>query len=441
LEIRRHEVAVRSVERQKAAAETSHETNLAKVQLDQRLGEAEAEKAARLAKIKAEREAELRLLQEERAAQVRMVETKADAERLALEQIRQIERAAEQTQAEAKRLKQEELAAAERAKEISLVEADAAAQSLRIEVDAEANAELVKAEAESNATQKRAQAAKIRAEATRAESAAPGLAEAEVEGARIQVAEKKVAVSRAEGLAAAEIARAQAEAEAERLQKLKDVEINAQQRQKDVEIKAQQRLVDLYDRAPVLVDFERLRMQYEHEERLTQMKLETSLKAVQAIAPGVRVRIFGNGGQNGSLIGDLLSFTQGLDVAGEDIPIIARFLSGSDGKVDSNGSKPGLSRFLPYIQQVFSDVNPRVFSSLKVSDLVDRLEPVVAGDEDLASALDGLREDASFRVVGDLPVGPILSLLGFNIPKKGGSIDDTGMMVDLEPDGMDEKSK
>jgi len=57
----------------------------------------------------------------------------------------------------------------------------------------------------------------VRADATRAEAAAPGLAEAEVASARVQVAEKQVAVTRAEGLAQVEVTRAQAVADVERL--------------------------------------------------------------------------------------------------------------------------------------------------------------------------------------------------------------------------------
>ena len=93
------------------------------------------------------------------------------------------------------------------------LEAEAQAKALQIKVDTETKVELVKAEAEATATEKRAEAAKIRAEATKAEKAALGLAETAVEAARVDVAEKQVAVTRAEGLAQAEVAQAQAEAE------------------------------------------------------------------------------------------------------------------------------------------------------------------------------------------------------------------------------------
>lgn len=435
LEIRRHEVSVRSFERSKSEAQASHDTAFARVQIDQELGEAEAEKDALLARVKAERDAELRALKQRREAEIRMIETEADAVRLALEQAKQIERAAERTRAEAKRLHEEELASADRAKEIAIVEAnqvgealkveaEAQAKALQVKIEAETQAELVKAEAESSATEKRAKAAKIRAEATRAEAAAHGLADVEVDGARVQVAEKKVAVQRAEGLVGAEVSRAHAEAEAERLQRLKEVEINAQKR-----------LVELYDQAPVLVDLERLRMQYSHEEKLAMLRWETSLKAMQAIAPGVRVRIFGNGNQTGKMISDLFSFVQGMDMIGEDAPVLKRLL-GSETAIERENMENlnFLTRFTPYIQQLFANMNPRVFSSLKIGDLVERLAPVVAGDESLTTALSNLRDDASFRVVGDLPVKPILSMLGIELPTNSNalSIDDQGLELVMQ---------
>ena len=428
LAIRRHELEVKQLGLAKSAATASHETELAKVQLGQTLGQAEAEKAATLARLKTEREAELRALEQQKNAGIKLAETKAEAERMALEQIRQIERAAERTQAEAERLRAEELAAAERSKEIALVDAnklaeamkvdaEAEARALQLRTDAQSKAELVKAEAEATATEKRAKAAKIRAEATRAESAAPGLAEAEVEAARVQVAEKQVTVNRAEGLAQAEVSRAQAEAEAERVQRLKDVEINAQQK-----------LVALYEKAPILVELEKMRLEHAHRERLVTLQVEAYKEAFMALAPGVKVHIYGNGGQTSKIITDLMSFSHSVDVLGEEVPAIGRLISGNS----STGSEPAgdepenstinwvrdnLDGFVPYIRQVVSDVNPRIFSSLKVTDLVDRLTPVVAGKEDLATSLDQLRTDANFRVVGDLPIVPILKLFGIDLPK------------------------
>lgn len=425
LAVRRHELEVKQLELAKSAATAAHETDIAKVQLGQTLGQAEAEKSASLARLQKEREAELRALEQQKNATIKLAETKAEAERLAMEQIRQIERAAERTQAEAERLRAEQLAAAERAKEIALVEANKLGESMKVEAEAEARAlqlrteaqtkaELIKADAESTATEKRARAAKIRAEATRAESAAQGLAEAEVEAARVQVAEKQVVVNRADGLAQAEVARAQAEVEAERIQRLKEVEINAQQK-----------LVDLYEKAPVLVELEKMKLEHAHRERIVTMQVEAYKEAFMAMAPGVKVHIYGNGGQTSKIITDLMSFSQGINLLGEEVPLVGRILNpnnttaaGEPGEVEPstvNWMRDNLGSFAPYIQDIMAEVNPRVFSSLKVSDMVDRLTPVIAGKEDLATSLDQLRQDANFRVVGDLPVVPILKLFGINL--------------------------
>ncbi len=434
LAVRRHEVELRQVERDKGAARAAHEADLTKVQLAEKLSEAEVQKDAQLAQLKAEREAELRAMQQQRDAKIHLAETEAEAERLAVEQVRKIERDAERTTAEAKRLEAEQLAAAERAKKVALVEAQQLAEAMEVEAeaesralkvkataeteaeliraDAETKAELVRAEAEASATEKRAKAAKIRAEATRAETAAPGLAQAEVEAAGVEVAEKRVAVTRAEGLAKAEVAQAQAVAEAERQQRLKQVEIDAQRE-----------MVELYEQAPILVDMEKLRMQFEHEEKLAMKQIDAYLKAFEAIAPSMHIRIYGDGGQVSRIMTDVMSLARGLNYLGEEIPAVGSLLAPIANE-DQETQKPfqavasSLRRFMPYIRQVLRDVNPRMFSSLRVADLVDRLQPVVAGHEDLSTALTRLKENVNFRVVGDLPLAPLLRLLGIRIPEE-----------------------
>ena len=423
LDIRRHEVELRQVDRKKATAQASHDANLLGVQLAQKLAEADAANQAELAKLRAEREAELRALEQKRTAALRLAETETEAERQALAQMREIARAAERTEAEAKRLRSEELARAERAKEIALLQTSQAAESLKLEAEAQANAlqvqtdaetkvELVKAEAEATATEKRAQAAKIRAEATRAETAAAGLAEAEVEAARVRVAEQRVAVTRAEGLADAEIKREQATAEVERLKKLKDVEINAQRE-----------LVQLYNEAPVLVEIEKLKMHLAHKERITQLQMESYLRAFEALAPSLKVQVYGNGGQTGKIITDIMGLAQGLRSLGEEVPAVSRLVDGVvDGALageSSLASALNLGAFLPYIQQIARDVNPRMLSTLKVADLVTELGNVVSGQSDLVTALHQLRQDGSFRVIGDLPVLPFLQVLGIGSEQDG----------------------
>jgi hypothetical protein len=301
------------------------------------------------------------------------------------------------------------------------IEADAEALALQVKVGAETKAELMQAEAEANASEKRAQAAKIRAEATRAETAAPGLAEAEVEAARVEVAEKQVTVTRADGLAKAEVAQAQAEAEAERLQRLKEVEINAQKQ-----------LVALYDKAPVLVEIEKLRMEYEHQERLVNLQMDAYLKAMESIAPGVKVQIYGSGNQTSQIFTELMSFSHGINLLGEEVPLVGQILHGGDG-TGQNQRLSVFHQFFPYIQQVLAEVNPRLFSSLKVVDLVERLDPVIAGQEELSTALNNIKEDASFRMVGDLPLKPFLQFFGV-LKNSDTDVDDAVLTMDEEPE-------
>ncbi|WP_420627300.1 SPFH domain-containing protein [Candidatus Leptofilum sp.] len=405
LDVRRHEMRILQISREKTAAAAAHDTEMAKVELSQQLGEAEAEKAAHLAQIEAERQAKLRAIQQKREAEINLAKTEAEATRLAVAQAKEIDRMAELTEAEASRLRREELAEAERVREIALVEAnkeaealklaaEAESRALQIKVDVETQSELVRAEAEATATEKRAKAAKVRAEATKAETAAAGLAEAEVEAARVQVAEKQVSVTRAEGLAQAEVAKAQAL----------------------VEIEAQEKLALLYGEAPVLVDLERLRLQLTHQERIATIQAETSLKAFEAIAPSLKVHIFGNGGQTGQILANVMALSHGLTQVGEEVPLVGRKLNpgenGADEPLVLANWLPQLRQFAPCLQQVLSDVNPRMLSSLKVADVVERLVPVVAGEESLTSALSNLKADASFRVIGDMPVSPLLRLLG-----------------------------
>ena len=422
LDVKRHEMRLKHIEREKSATEAGHDADLAKVQLAQQIGQAEAEKEANLAQINAERQAELRAIQHERNAKIQLSQTEAEAARLAVAQAKEIERKAALTLAEAARLDEEELARAERAKKIALVEANQLAEALKLEAETEANAmqirvdaqtktELIKAEAEATATEKRAKAAKVRAEATKAETAASGLAEAEVEAARVNVSEKQVAVTRAEGLAQAEVAKALAEAEADKLERLKAVDINAQKE-----------LASLYEQAPVLIELEKMRMQLEHDEKIASIQAETSLKAFEAIAPGIKVNIFGNGGQTGQILSNVMAISHGINQIGDEVPFVNNLLTFNN----SNGSTsnvtreqlaqwtPQLTQFAPYLQTLVAETNPRVLSSLKVADIVERLGPVVAGQENLVTALNNIKEDASFRVIGDMPISPILRVLGLD---------------------------
>lgn len=412
LEIRRHEMRLEQIGREKAAAEKSHDASLKKVEIDRQLGEAEAERTASLARLQAEREAELRAVQQQRTATIRLAETKAEADRLALEQERHIERAGRLTEAEAERLRREELALADRAKEVALIEAEQMSRAMKIEAEAETQAELVRAEAEAEATEKRAQAAKVRAEATRAEAAAAGLAEAEVAEAQVAVAEKRVAVARAEAMA-----------EAEKVQKLKEVEIAAQKE-----------LALLYEQAPALIELERIRMTLSHEEALARIRAEASLKAFEAIAPGVKIHLFGNGGQTGQILTSLMTLSHGLTAVGEESPLVGSLLNGqaSNGHFNWQRLAAPIEALMPAVKQLTNEMNPRILSGLRVADVVERLGPVVSGQENLVTALNQIKEDATFRVIGDLPLNGLLKMIGLGqengdpLPVSDIAVEDSG---------------
>jgi hypothetical protein len=157
------------------------------------------------------------------------------------------------------------------------------------------------------------------------------------------------------------------------------------------------------------------------------------MKAFEAVAPGIKVNIYGSGNQTSRIFTDLMSFAHGLRLLGEEVPVIGNLVNGSGNGDGSGFNFNKLSQFMPYIQQVLGEVNPRMFSSLKVADLVERLEPVVAGREDLANALNGIKEDASFRMVGDIPIKPLLGVLGFNI-NESVPADDVGLADDVSED-------
>ena len=498
LDIRRHEMRLKQIGREKAAASAAQEADLNKLTLSQQVGVAEAEKQAELAKLNAERKAEIQRLQQQKdaeiklreaeaelklkeaaaqiklrqteaqldlakaEAEIRLRETEAEGDRLALEQLREIERSAELTQAEAQRLEREERARAQRLKEVALIEASQLAESLHLEAEAEANAltlrttaqtsaalrkaeaeanaalrkaeaeadaDLRKAEAEASSAEKRAAAAKIRADASRAEAAAPGLAQAEVEEARLivsqkqveiqrakglasaEIAQKQVDVKRAEGLAAAEIAQAEAQAEAERLQKIKDVDISAQKA-----------LATLYEEAPVLVDLEKMRLELAHKERIAEIENETQIKLLEAIAPSMKIHVVGNSGQVSQIVSNVMAFSQGVNIISEEVPAVGNLLG------NGNGNANLLQKFgavVPHLRTMLTDVNPRMLASLTVNDVVNKLGEVTNGDATLIEALAGIRQDANVRMIGDLPVQPFLKLLGIDAGGESAEIAET----------------
>ncbi|OQY44353.1 MAG: hypothetical protein B6242_12945 [Anaerolineaceae bacterium 4572_78] len=453
LDVRRHEVRLKEAERKLKAAQVAHEAELEEAKLAQQLARTKAEQNADLAHLQAERQAQLRAEEQKRQAEIHLAKSKDESERLAFEQTRQMERDAERTSAEAKRLRAEEFATAERAKEITLlesnqlaqamkVESEAQAESLRIKTDsetqtqrvkiqtendmlqikaeAEANALRIKAETEADAIEKQARAAKIRAEATRAETAAPGLAQAEIEEAQLKVAEQRVTVTRAEGLAESVVAKAKANVEVEISEAKAKVEIERARQLKNVEIEAKRELVELYQKSPVMVELEKLRMQLEQQERLTTIEMDAHIKAFQAIAPSLDVNLYGNSGQASQIINELMVLAKGVRHLGEEVPAIGRLVN--EDSIIWLGTQ--LRQFAPYLQQALADVNPRVMSTLRMTDLLERLASVVSGQENLVNALNSLRKDTNFRMIGDMPVKPLLDMLDFHSSDDSAEDDD-----------------
>ena len=154
------------------------------------------------------------------------------------------------------------------------------------------------------------------------------------------------------------------------------------------------------------------------------MQMDSYLRAFEAIAPSLHVNVYGNGGQTGKIITDIMGLAQGLRTLGGEVPMVAQMIDGTlngtvekgtDNATAENEWQIGgftLTRWLPYLQKALAEVNPRMLSSLKVADLMTTMGDIVRGDSDLVGALQGLRQDANFRVIGDMPVSPLLRLLG-----------------------------
>ncbi len=408
-------VEATTTEKLVATERAKQKAMLEQVALNRELEQAEAAKAADLESKRAEYAAQIRALEQEKSNELAIAETEAEAERLALAQAKKIERDAKLTNADAERLREAELAAATRSKEVALMkesevaeayrlQAEAEAQALAIKVEAETNADLAKAEVEAKSTEQRAHAAKIRAEATRAETAAAGLAEVEVEEARVTVAERQVEVRRAEGLANAEIAKVDADVEVERERKLREVDIAAQKE-----------LADLYSTAPALIELEKAKMKYEHEAKIAEIQANASLSAFEAIAPGIKINLIGNGGQMGEILTGLMSLSHGLVAIGDEVPAVGSLLNSTTASLSGSAHLlPSFQKLTPSVQTLMKEVNPRIFSGLTLSDVADRLGPVIEGQEDLVSALNHIRQDASFRVIGDMPIKGLLGMLGIS---------------------------
>ncbi len=181
------------VVREQAVQVADQERKIALAQQQAKLEVAEQERLA----IAAQREAA--------EQEVVTVQEKAAAQREAQIQIINAERDAQRAMIERKN--QVELEAFQRIKD-----AEAEAVALNRKAEAEATAAIQMAEARRTEAQAMADAEKLRAEATRATSAAAGLAEAEVIKAKAEAAGLEAEAIKARGLAEAEGQRAMADA-------------------------------------------------------------------------------------------------------------------------------------------------------------------------------------------------------------------------------------
>lgn len=397
------------IDRKKVEAAQQSEADRAGVELRQGVESAEARKAAAINRQQAEQMAELRSYEAQkedelreqriqREAQIKFAQTEAEAKRLAAEQAERLEREQARAQADVARLEREETAAAERQRQVLEIEAQAAAQSKKIQ--AEASAQQIRTEAgakadaavqESEAAKARAAAEKVQAEATRAKTAAEGLAKAEVAARNAEVALAQAEADKAAGLAAAEVTEAQARAAAagEREQRL-------------VEIEAKERLALLYETNPQLFELEQLRMRYAHELELATVQQQTQIAMIQALAQNMEIKVVGNAGQMGQILSEMMTLQAGVETAAEEFPFLKSLV---------NGSGKALSHLPGALGEALKDVQPRMFASLTVADLTERLLDVANGDSNLVEAIHGLRADSNFRVVGNIPVVELLGQL------------------------------
>jgi colicin import membrane protein len=319
---------------------------------------------------------------------------------MAAEQTERLEREQARAQADAARLEREETATAERQRRVLEIQAEAEAHSMKIQ--AEASAQQIRTEAtakadaavqEAEAAKSRAAAEKVQAEATRAKTAAEGLAKAEVAARNAEVALAQADADKAAGLAQAEVTEAQARAAAA-----------GERERRQVEVETKARLATLYEANSQLFELEKLRIRFAHELEMATAQQQTQIAMMQALATNMEIKVIGNAGQMGQILSELMTLRAGVATATEEFPFL-RSLFGNGGQL--------LAGLPSALGEALQDVQPRVFASLTVADLVERLAAVANGDSDLRAALNGLRQDSNFRVVGNLPVMELLgNLLG-----------------------------
>jgi len=62
---------------------------------------------------------------------------------------------------------------------------------------------------------------------------------------------------------------------------------------------------------------------------------------------------------------------------------------------------------------------------------VERLGAMVTGEEDLVTALNTLKGDAAFRMVGDMPIGSVLNMMGIGSNGNGEGVETEEPVMDI----------
>lgn len=177
----------------------------------------------------------------------------------------------------------------------------------------------------------------------------------------------------------------------------------------------------------MLVELEREEMRRSHDLELARIRTQMVVQIAQAWAPGMAFRIVGGPDALNRVIGQFMLIGHAAENMAET-PIgrllgLDNTLHNSDGL---NLSLPSFwSKLLPFVHKLVRGMNPRVLSSLTVAQMLDQLMPVLQGEQDLLSALNGLRESAQFRMIAEVPVQPLLEQFGL----RTGANDETALVA------------
>jgi hypothetical protein len=387
--------------RAEALDQATHDVAVKKITLEQ------AEALA-----KAEKTAAVDALTQEKAKTLELAAAAADDERAAEVQKRSLARAKEVTDEEAKRLERERLAQAERERKAALEEAESAAEVLTKETEAQAAADLLKAQKAAEAEKAKATAAEATAAATRMTDAAEGLAKADVLEREVGIALKKAEATRAQGLSEAAVDQKKAEAEIARVAGLRNVALDALERE-----------AKLYNTEPALMELRKMEMQNAQDLAVVKEEQAARVAIMTALAPQIDLRIIGSNNNMGKLLANVMALGQGVQILAEEAPALGDLVSGARGAQaeGSSGFVDMLGRAEPAVRTLVKEIGPKVLSALSVEDLIGRLLPLIQGQTDIVTMLEGIRQDASFQVIGRFPAEAVLRMLGLT---PGGEIAD-----------------